>query len=144
MATAQATKPKQSQAISLKGSVKIVTDFFEYSVVRPPSLPVSRPLLLTRNALTERFRTTSSTSAGYTRPRTSRWSKSEARRPSPSARASLTLSLCSSRYGQPMLVTTDEGLKDYISAINEQVGGVFPPGRLPPCCISSSIPSPVG
>lgn len=44
---AQKLASKQSQAISLKGSTKIVCEFFDFSVVRPPpTVLLSPPVLL--------------------------------------------------------------------------------------------------
>lgn len=91
---AQKLASKQSQAISLKGSTKIVCEFFDFSVVRPPfplHLPSPLPLLnrssaccRTQRANIQRapncstHRTTFFTSGASTRPRTSRWSRSKA------------------------------------------------------------------
>jgi hypothetical protein len=49
---AQKLASKQSQAISLKGSTKIVCEFFDFSVVRPPAASSLRSLA---QAATEPF-----------------------------------------------------------------------------------------
>ncbi|KAJ9103645.1 hypothetical protein QFC19_004220 [Naganishia cerealis] len=74
MATAQATRT--NQAISLKGSTKIVTEFFEYSV---------NSILYQRNVYpADDFRMVK-------------------------------------KYGLPMLITSDESLKEYLGTILKQV-----------------------
>lgn len=95
MATKQATRP--NQAIRLKGSTALVTEFFEYSV--NSCVGVGRSLIAG-----------SCTSVVCIPLMTSGWYRQG------QADDSMV-----KKYGLPMLVTSDEGLKEYIQTIMSQV-----------------------
>jgi mitotic spindle assembly checkpoint protein MAD2 len=93
MAQKQATRT--NQAITLKGSTVMVSEFFEYSV---------NSILYQRGVYpSDDFR--------YANSSRTRWQSADGNR-------------MVKKYGIPMLITSDDNLKEYISTILAQVQGM--------------------
>ena len=104
MAQKQATRT--NQAITLKGSTALVTEFFEYSVNRCVSIG-SEGSVDSQHSVSTRCLPVGRLSVG----------------PFGRSTSHQLMDSMVKKYGLPMLVTSDEGLKEYLSTILSQVQG---------------------